>query len=191
MKKLIIVCKILVAFIILAKIAAVGGIIKNSETADYLLSVNKAAADSPVATGVAPPVKDVLDDSLSKERKLLSLLLEKQKALDAREIFLKTEEKRLNSLRDEILSKIDGLREMEGRLTALVETVEGINDEKYRSLAKVYESVPPARAGSMLEKLDTKTAAAILMNMKSKKAGVILGHVDPVKSVKITKEITR
>ena len=181
----------MVVFIILAKIAAVGGIIKNSETADYLLSVNKAAADSPVATGVAPPAKDVSEDSLLRERKLLSLLLEKQKAIDEREIFLKTEEKRLNSLRDEILSKIDGLREIEGRLTVLLETVEGINDEKYRSLAKVYESVPPARAGSMLEKLDTKTAAAILMNMKSKKAGVILGHVDPVKSVKITKEITR
>lgn len=182
MKKLIIVCKILVLFIILAKIAA---------TADHFLSVNKAAADSSVATDVVPPVKDVLDDSLSEERKLLSLLLEKQKALDAQEIFLKTEEKRLNSLRDEILSKIDGLREIEGRLTELLETVKGVNEEKYRGLAKVYEAVPPARAGSMLEKLDTKTAAAILMNMKSKKAGVILGHVDPAKSVKITKEITR
>ena len=190
MKKLIIACEILILFIALAKIAVVGGIVKNSGTADCLLSVNEAVADSLVAAVPALPVRDVCEDGLSGERKLLSSLLGRQKELNDREDFLKSEERRLNSLRGEILSKIDRLQETEKRLTTLLETVKEIDDQKYRSLAKVYESAPPARAGAMLEKLDSRTAAAIIMNMKSKKAGVLLGHVKPSKAVEITREIT-
>jgi len=190
MKKLIIACNVLILFIVLIKIAIVGGIIKNSETANSFLTVNEAVADSPVTADFAPPVRDVFEDSLSEERKLLSSLMGKQKALNDRENFLQSEEKRLNLLRDEILSKIDSLQEIEQRLTVLLEMVEERDNSKYKSMAKLYESVPPARAGSMLEKLDTRTAAAIIMNMKSKKAGAVLGHVNPAKSVEITKEIT-
>ena len=181
MKKLIIACNILIAFIFLVKLAAVTS----------LLTVNKAVADSPVTAGFEPPARDVCEDSLSGERKLLSSLLVKQKALDDRENFLQSEERRLNLLRDEILSKIDSLQELEKRLTGLLEMVEERNNSKYKSIAKVYESTPPARAGSMLEKLDTRTAAAIIMNMRSKSAGAILGHVNPARSVEITREITR
>ena len=190
MKKLIIACNILILLIVLIKIAAVVGIIKNSKTVNSLLTVNKAEADSPVTAGFTPLVRDVCEDSLSGERKLLSTLLRKQKALKDRENFLQSEERRLNLLRDEILSKIDSLQELEKRLTALFEMVEERDNRKYKSMAKLYESTPPARAGAMLEKLDTRTAAAIIMNMKSKKAGVILGHVNTAKSVEITREIT-
>ncbi len=190
MKKLIIACNVLILFIVLVKIAIVGGIVKNSETANSFLTVNEAAADSPVTADFAPPVRDVFEDSLSEERKLLSSLMGKQKALNERENFLQSEERRLNLLRDEILSKIDSLQEIEKRLTTLLEMVEERDNRKYKSMAKLYESVPPVRAGSMLEKLDTRTAAAIIMNMKSKKAGAILGHVNPAKSVEITREIT-
>ena len=169
MKKLIIACNVLILFIVLIKIAIVGGIIKNSETANSFLTVNEAVADSPVTADFAPPVRDVFEDSLLEERKLLSSLMGKQKALNNRENFLQSEEKRLNLLRDEILSKIDSLQEIEQRLTVLLEMVEERDNSKYKSMAKLYESVPPARAGSMLEKLDTRTAAAIIMNMKSKK----------------------
>lgn len=190
MKKLIITCEVLILFIVLAKITVVGGIIKNSETVDCLLTVNEAAADSQVASVPAHPVRDVCEDNLSGEKKLMSSLLRKQKELNDREDFLKAEERRLNSLRDEILSKIDRLEETEKRLTTFLEMVNEVDDQKYRSLAKVYESTPPPKAGAMLEKLDSKTAAAIIINMKSKKAGAILGHVKPGKAVEITREIT-
>jgi len=190
MKKLIIACEILILFIVLAKIAVVGGIIKNSETGVCLLTVNEAVADSPVEAVPVPQVRDVCEDRLSGERKQLSLLLGRQKELSDREDFLKSEERRLNSLRGEILSKIDRLQEIEKRLATLLETVKEIDDQKYRSLAKIYESAPPARAGAMLEKLDSRTAAAIIMNMKSKKAGAIWGHIKPGKAVEITREIT-
>lgn len=58
-------------------------------------------------------------------------------------------------------------------------------------MAKVYESTPPAKAGPMMEKLDTKTAAGITMNMKKDKAGALWAYLTPAKAVEITKEITR
>ena len=190
MKKLIVVCEILILFIFLAKIVAVGGILKISETADRLMTVDHASADSPVVGDNDHPVKDVCKDSLLQERELLSSLLEKQKELKDRERLLSSEEKRLNSLKNEILSRINKLREMEEKLSGLLETIKETDNNRYKDLAKVYESTPPARASSMLEKLDKRTAAAIIMNMKSKKAGAIMGHINPTRAAEITKEIT-
>jgi flagellar motility protein MotE (MotC chaperone) len=104
---------------------------------------------------------------------------------------LKSEEKRLNSLKDEILSKFVELRIVEEKLSGFLEQIKEIRDERYKNLAKVYESTPPAKASAMLEKLDKKIAAAIIMNMRTKKAGAIWGYVDPQKGVEITKEITK
>jgi len=190
-KKLIIICEILIVLLFLAKIAVVGGVVKDSKTADFLLNVEKASADSLAVAVPATPAKDIFEDGLPEERKLLSSLLGKQKALDDREDSLRSEEKRLHALKDEILLKINSLQEIEKRVTALLEEAEKIHAEKYRSMAKVYEAAPPAKAGSMLEKLDSRTAATIIMNMKSKKAGAVLGYIKPDKSVAITREITK
>ena len=191
MKKLIISCEILVFIIFLAKIVTVGDIIRNPEAVERYFSVNQALADSPEINRLKPQVQDVSEDGLLKERELMASLLEKQKELEARENLLKADEKKLVSLKDEILSKIDKLREMETKLTILVESVNKVDQKRYQDLAKVYESAPPAQASSMLEKMDKKTAAAIIMNMRSKKAGAIWGHINPRKAVEITNEITK
>jgi len=190
-KKLIRTCEILIGILFLAKIAVVGGIVTGSDITDLPLTVQQAVAQSQVPPSPAPPVRDVFEDGLAEERKLFSSLLARQEALDEREESLRSEEKRLGELKQEILAKIEKLEEAEKRLQTLLDAAEEMKAEKYRSMAKVYESAPPARAGSMLEKLDSRTAATIIMNMKSKNAGVVLGYIQPDKSVAITKEITR
>jgi flagellar motility protein MotE (MotC chaperone) len=191
LKKLIIVCGVFILFIILAKIAMIGGIIKNSKGVDFLLPGTRAVANSLAEAAPVQPVRDVFEDKLSVERKLLSSLVKKQKALADRENFLKSEERRLNSLSDDILSEIERLSEIEGRLTVLVERFKKMGNKKYKDLAVVYESTPPDLAGPMLEKLDSRASAAIIMNMKSKKAGAVWGHIKPSKAVEITLEIIR
>jgi len=190
LKKLIIACEILILFLFFAKIVTVVGITKSSGTADHFLSVEQASANSPAVDNKNFSDRNIYRDSLLKERELVSSLLEEQKQLQDREIFLKSEEKRLNSLKDEILSKFAELRIVQEELSGFLEQIKEIRDERYKNLAKVYESTPPARASAMLEKLDKKTAAAIIMNMSTKKAGAIWGYVDPQKGVDITKEIT-
>lgn len=190
MKKLIITCEIVIVVVVLAKIIAMGGIMKNSETIEHCLSVNHAFAGSQNEVKESPRIKDVFEDRLSEERELMSSLLRKQKELNAREDHLKNEERNLGVLKTEIIARIDELKEIEGRITVLVESIKEVDDQKYKDLAKIYESFPPSHAGVMLEKLDKETAAAIIMNMKSKKAGAVWEHMSPEKAVEITEEIT-
>lgn len=191
MKKLILVCEILIALVFLAKFALLGGVLKTAEIPDHFISISTAAADSTTDGSHGTPAKNVLDDNLSEERKLLSALLEKHKTLDEREAYLKDEEYRLNSLKNEIVLAIGQLKELENNLTAQFETIKNTNDKKYKDLVKIYESAPAAWVGSMLEKLDTRTAAGIIMQMKNKTAGTVLGYLSPEKSLAITREFTR
>lgn len=191
MKKLIRACEILIVLLLLAKIAVVGGVLEDSKTAEFFLSATQASADAPAEVSPPAPARDVFEDDLSEERKLLASLLAKQKELDQREELLRSQEKKIQELKGEVLSKIEQLGHVEKRVTALIETADQMKADKYRSMAKVYESTPPARAASMLEKLDTRTAAIIIMNMKSKSSGPIMGYMKSDKSVVITEEITR
>jgi flagellar motility protein MotE (MotC chaperone) len=190
LKKLIIACEFLILFIFFAKIIAVVGTIKSSGAIDHFLAIEQASANSPTADSKKSFDRNIYGDSLL-EKEFIPSLLEEQKELKDREILLKSEEKRLNLLKDEILSKFAELRILQENLSVSLEQIKEMRNERYKSLAKVYESTPPAQASAMLEKLDKKTAAAIIMNMSTKKAGAIWGYVDPQKGVDITKEITR
>jgi flagellar motility protein MotE (MotC chaperone) len=94
-------------------------------------------------------------------------------------------------LRKEITEKITLLKGQQEKLTAILDANQAADIKRYKEMAKVYEAAPPAKAGAMLEKLDTKTAAGITMNMKKDKAGAIWGYISAQKAVEITKEITR
>ena len=188
MKKAILGFQLLVVMVFAAKIFLVGlmnqGIHMDAES---IFSVAQARAESPKT----PPVlrADIL--SLPDAKNFESLLDERKKTLDAREEFLKTKEERLVSLQGQIEEKLNALGAAEERLSVLIESRKAIENEEFQKLAKVYESTPPAKAGSMLEKLDTRTAAGISMNMKRDKAGAIWGYISPQKAVEITREITR
>ena len=64
MKKIIITIEILVVFLFIAKILAIGEIVMKSEISDYLLwSVKSALADSSAQTIVGSPSRDVSVDT--------------------------------------------------------------------------------------------------------------------------------
>ena len=204
MKKFIIVVEIILLILILAKVASVFGLLKKTDiSSDTSLTTTSAmaqqstetkAAAVPVSstqTKVAPKEKDTLDEDLIKQRDLAAAILAKKIELDNRENVLRAEEQRLLTLRKEITEKITLLKGQEEKLTAMLDANQNSDIKRYKEMAKVYEATPPAKAGAMLEKLDTKTAAGITMNMKKDKAGAIWGFISSQKAVEITKEITR
>jgi len=137
------------------------------------------------------PVRDVLEDPLSRERALMKTLEQKEQELNDRESRLSAEEQRTQALKQEIVAKIETLKALEERLGASLEEEKTSENKRYKDLAKVYDAAPPDKVGSMLEKMDTKTAAGITMNMKRDKAGAVLGYLSPQKAIEITREITR
>jgi flagellar motility protein MotE (MotC chaperone) len=131
------------------------------------------------------------DEAASPDRALLYSIQKRQTELNRREELLKADEQRLTALKKEISDKIEVLKQMEVKMTAALEIEKNSEVKRLKELAKVYESMPPAKAGAMLTKLDVKTAAGITVNMKRDRAGAVWGHLEPQKAVDITKEITK
>ena len=200
MKKIIIGIQILILVLILIKAASVVGLIKKT---DFLsatsLTTRQALAESTVASPAAgkmpsvlrQPVNETAADDLTTVRDLATALAAKKSELDKRESNLRAEEQRLLALKKEITDKIVLLKSQEEKLTSALENHKADDLKRYKDMAKVYESAPPAKAGKMLEQLDIKTAAGITMNMKKDKAGAVWGYITPQKAAAITKEITQ
>ena len=191
-KKWIIGLEILLVGFVVVKMLALAGIFHQARSADAIfLNTDRAMAESPAAVSGGADAKDATADPLAKERRLLSSLQERERQLVIRESAMKEEEKKILGLKQEVSLKIETLKGLEGKLTGLLEHSKAFEDKRYRDLASVYEQTPPAQAGPMLERLDRKTAAGIIMNMKSKKAGALWGHINPQKAAEITREITQ
>lgn len=191
MKKTIVVLQVIVLLLFVAKIAALGEILKNPNAANTSSGPEKRPITEIPAQGVLPSATDGTRDDLEKPRDILTALEKKKKELEQRESLLKSEEQRITTLKKEILEKIDLLRAEQEKLNAIIETSKTADSKRYKDLAKVFDATPPAKAGVMLEQLDVKTAAGITMNMKKDKAGILWGYLSPQKAIEITREITR
>ncbi|MEN6373991.1 MAG: hypothetical protein ABFD75_04300 [Smithella sp.] len=199
MKKLLIGVQILVLVLILTKIASVAGLLKKTGFISATSLITKQAlAQPPVKSMTSGTIPSSLGQSsneaaannLATERDLATALAARKSDLDKRENSLRTEEQRLLALKKEITDKISLLKSQEEKLTSALDASKAEDVKRYKDMAKVYESAPPAKAGKMLEQLDIKTAAGITMNMKKDKAGAVWGYITPQKAAAITKEIT-
>jgi flagellar motility protein MotE (MotC chaperone) len=185
MKKAFWVLEILVVLALVVKLAALGGALTSARAAGSERSNDQAVqAESPSG------VKDALDDELQRERDIIAALDKRKIELDRREVLVRAEEDRLLTLKKELLEKMTSLGALEKRLEARLEAEKNVDVKRLKDLAKVYDATAPDKAGAMLEKLDTKTAAAITMYMKRDKAGAVLKHLNVQRAVEITKEIT-
>ncbi len=201
MKKLLIGAQILILILILTKVALVIGLIKKQDilpatslVTSQALAQQRPASVLPSAIAPAPQeqtANGISNDDLSKEKDLAAALIARKNELDIRESNLRADEQRLLALRKEITDKIALLKSQEEKLTSSLDAGKAAETKRYKDLAKVYESAPPAKAGKMLEQLDIKTAAGLTMNMKKDKAGAVWGYITPQKAAEITKEITR
>ncbi|MBN1547769.1 MAG: hypothetical protein JW902_14050 [Syntrophaceae bacterium] len=192
MKRKKVVMTLLIIAVLFVKLFIAGELFQEISGMDNSpLAVKRALAEVPKGGLASLPVKDVVNDPLTEERALMKVLEQKKQELDDREHRLSAEEQRLLTLKQEIMEKIDTLRGLEDRLGNVIEVDKTNENKRYKNMAKVYDSAPPEKVASMLEQMDTKTAAGITMNMKRDRAGNVLGYLSPHKAIEITREITR
>jgi flagellar motility protein MotE (MotC chaperone) len=190
MRRLIIICEILVVLVIIIKIASAGGMLQKITPGAAIFDLDHAIANVAQKSTEAAPARETTDDSMARERRLAASLADRERQLDSRESAIKEEEKKLQALKSEIIAKIDSLKGLEDKLSGMLDAVKAVEDKRLKDLATVFEATTPTQAGTMLEKMDKKLAAGIIMNMKSKKAGAIWGHIEPNRAAEIAKEIT-
>lgn len=112
------------------------------------------------------------------------------KALKKREEELNRRARALKTLEQELDQKLKKLTELEGRIKKMLEQADATKDKKVKHLVAVYTNMKSKNAASVIEKLDMELAVKILSGMNGRKAGEILGYVEPAKAAKISQALT-
>jgi flagellar motility protein MotE (MotC chaperone) len=121
---------------------------------------------------------------------ILKLIETKQIELMERERALTRDEQRMNIIRKQVDEKIEAYSKLLLRVDAAVKILEQAKGEKMDSVVKAYEVMSPEDAAVRLSSLDDNTILQIMTRMKSKKAGAIMGLMEPKKAAALTKNMT-
>jgi flagellar motility protein MotE (MotC chaperone) len=142
-------------------------------------------AAQPPSTSVDPTGKDPLLMSPA-EIDLLQKLSGRRAELDRRaadmaqhEVLLKATELRLDA-------KISQLQSLEHDVDGIADKQDAQNDQRLKSLVKIYETMKPADAARIFEQLDLPVLVDMVQRMKEAKASPILAAMDPAKAKQVT-----
>ncbi len=108
-----------------------------------------------------------------------------------KELQIERRKKELLILQKRISEELKKLQQIKEYIKEKLDEIKSMETERYMQLANLYASIPPKKAGKIMEELDPKTAAKIMLYMDKKKAGIICGFIDPKKACQITKEMVR
>lgn len=104
--------------------------------------------------------------------------------LDMRESLLKATEKRLDA-------KVNELKELEGRVKALMGTREKNAEQRFKSIVAMYENMKSKDAARILERLDMRIQVAVTSEIKPAKMSEILAQMTPEGAERLTAELAR
>ncbi|MEQ9640485.1 MAG: hypothetical protein RIM84_10735 [Alphaproteobacteria bacterium] len=147
-------------------------------------------AEAKTETAAAPPPRrpgnfsaaelDVLQ-RLSARREQLDA---RAGELDVRESLLKAAEKRLDG-------KVAQLKELEGRIQALLKQHDEEAEAKLKSLVKMYETMKPKDAARIFEQLDLDILLDVAERMREAKMAPIMAKMTPAKAMEVTVELAQ
>lgn len=157
-----------------------------------------AAASSPAPASQAkppppPPPGGASDPgALSQtEMDVLQKLTERRNAIDAREKDVERRESMLKAAEDQIERKISEMRTLQNTIEGLLRQYNDQEDNKMRSLVKIYENMKPKEAAKIFEQLDMPIMLEVVERMKEQKVAPILAEMDPSKARAVTSELAQ
>jgi len=164
-----------------------------------------AAAGAPAATAsgpspalnkpvVAPPPPPGGQDpgGLSQtEMDVLQKLSERRGTLDVREKDIERREALLTAAEGQIERKIAEMKSLQNTIEGLLRQYNDQEDNKMRSLVKIYENMKPKEAAKIFEQLDMPIMLEVVERMKEQKVAPILAEMDPAKARIVTSELAQ
>lgn len=135
------------------------------------------------AAGPAP-----ISDS---ERAVLLELRQRRQELETREQSLFAREAVLAAAERKIAARVDELKALQTRLEALDAARKDRDEASWRGLVKVYETMKPREAATIMNDLDMAVLLAVLDRMKESKAAPILAAMQPDKARQVTAELAQ
>ncbi len=136
---------------------------------------------------VAPPEPSVSDS----ERAILLELRQRRRELDSREAALAGREAIQSGTDRKITARVEELQVLQKKLEALDAARAQREDAGWQGLVKIYQSMKPREAATILNELDMAVLLPVMDRMKEAKAAPILSAMLPEKAREITDGLAR
>ncbi len=117
---------------------------------------------------------------------LLQKLSERREALDKREREIEQREAMLRAAEKRFDEKVLELEGLKTQLRSLVDQRSKDEEERLRSLVRIYETMKPKEAAQILEKLDLDVVIGVIGRMKENKLAPILASMLPERAKTLT-----
>jgi len=120
------------------------------------------------------------------EAEVIRNLGERRAALDARERDLALREQLLSVSEKGIAERLDELKSLEERLTAMLAKRDEAEEVQLTSLVKTYENMKPTDAARIFNKLDRQVLLSVAARMKPAKIGAVMAAMEPARAQDLT-----
>ncbi len=164
----------------------------------------KAAADSHAADGKGakaaakaacpppPPPPEPTGPTFNEtELAVLQQLAQRRDELQQREDELQGREAILSASEARIDEKVASLKQLQASLEGLIRQHDAEQENKLKSLVKIYETMKPTDAARIFEQLDLDTLLPVVDQMKERKLAAILASLNPAKARDVTVELKK
>ncbi len=150
---------------------------------------------TPSPAAAAPPAaaaSGVDEAALSpNELDVLQKLAVRREELEARERELDRREANLKAAALKIDEKIGQLKSLQTEVDSLLKKYNQQEDEKMRSLVRIYENMKPKEAARIFEQLDMPILLDVIERMKEQKFAPILAEMDVRKASALSAEMAQ
>lgn len=182
--------KITMAFLLLIQGAfwAMGGIPGQQQKLAH--AQTQKGEEAPEQSIAPPPSKPPRPRPVSLETlRLMEKIEQKTRELKKREEEVRVKEQQLKALEKTVRGDLKKINRAVKRFEELMGLSQGVNEEKLDSLTKMYSSMRPEDAASLLETLDEKIAIQLISRMKAKIAGQVMSRLDAKVAKSISEKI--
>jgi flagellar motility protein MotE (MotC chaperone) len=153
------------------------------------------AASAPAASqpAQAPPAAPAAEQDMLRpgERALLLQLRERRAALEAREQELQAREALAAAAERKIAARVEELTALQARLEEMENRRQQREEENWRGLVKLYETMKPRDAAAIMNDLDMPVLLAVVDRMREAKAAPILAAMQPDRARLLTAELAQ
>jgi len=152
-----------------------------------------ATAPAPgAAAPAAPPANTDPGAGMSQtELDVLQKLQERRGTLDTRERDIEKREALLKAAEDQIDRKVAEMKTLQNTIEGLLRQYNDQEDNKMRSLVKIYENMKPKEAAKIFEQLDMNILLEVIERMKEQRVAPIMAEMDPSKAKAVTAELAQ
>ena len=135
----------------------------------------------------APRGLEVLEEACDlRVGGLIRRIKEEEARLAQEALRLEEKERRLQVYAIETLENINELKKLRTEVKKIHESIEQHDNERQQRLVKIYDAMEPEEAAQALEAMDDALGSWLLLRVNVRKAGQILGALNPDRASRIT-----